>query len=311
MISNISDRFKMLKLNSLFIIGSSILASNFITAPAQASLQGTLQRGQTQYVEVNLEPGQYLFYIIAVDAVTKDTPEASFSIYETNGKLIRKSALLPPELHLPRTKQGAAMVTSRARTVHFEIRMDSCKLVCGFAVVPMKLSSDRLGVVNLRSRILPNRQPNAASSPETSKNSRLQPSQPPHTTAGSEQQSGGQQYIFNTNSHINTNISVNPGDKVRVEASGRIRFGAFVGSGGPEGILISPTYNYFVDIPHGQLIARIRRFGAENLDGWFPIGEGGEFVAKSQGVLEFAVNDNRPRDNSGNFRIEVSISPSK
>jgi len=121
----------------------------------------------------------------------------------------------------------------------------------------------------------------------------------------------GKQYVVNTNSHVNTGISVNAGDKIKVEASGRIRFGYFVGSGGPKGIFISPEYNYFVDIPHGQLMGRVRQFGAQELDGWFPIGEGREFVARSQGVLEFAVNDNRPGDNAGRFRIEVAIIPAK
>jgi hypothetical protein len=119
------------------------------------------------------------------------------------------------------------------------------------------------------------------------------------------------QYVFNTNSHVDTGISVNRGDKINIQASGRIAFGLFVGSGGPKGILINPDYNYFVDILHGQLMGRIRKFGARDLDGWFPIGEGGEFVAQSQGVLEFAVNDNRPGDNSGSFRIELTIEPAK
>ena len=121
----------------------------------------------------------------------------------------------------------------------------------------------------------------------------------------------GNRYVFNTNSHVNTGISVNPGDKIKVQASGRIRFGFFAESGGPRGILFNPDYNYFVDILHGQLIGRIRRFGAQDLDGWFSIGEGREFVAKSQGVLEFAVNDNKPGDNAGSFRIEVTIDPAR
>lgn len=118
-------------------------------------------------------------------------------------------------------------------------------------------------------------------------------------------------YTVQTNSHIDTGISVNPGDKIKVQATGRIRFGFIAGSGGPRGILFNPDYNYFVDIPHGQLIGRVRQFGAGEFDGWFPIGEGREFVARSQGVLEFAVNDNKPGDNGGRFRIEVTITPAK
>lgn len=64
--------------------------------------------------------------------------------------------------------------------------------------------------------------------------------------------------------------------------------------------------------PHyGQLMGCIGQFGARELNGWFEIGTGGEFVARSQGVLEFAVNDNKPGDNAGSFRIEVTIEPAK
>ncbi len=87
------------------LAGLSVLASSVVSTPAQAALQGTLQRGQTQYLEVNLEPGQYLLYMVATDAVTKATSEASLSIYETNGRLLKKSALLPPALQI-RPRQG-------------------------------------------------------------------------------------------------------------------------------------------------------------------------------------------------------------
>ncbi len=114
-------------------------------------------------------------------------------------------------------------------------------------------------------------------------------------------------YVFNTNSHINTGISVNAGDRIIIQASGTIRFGFFAGSGGPTGIFLSPDYNYFVDLLHGQLMGRVKQFGMQDFDGWFPVGEGTEIVAQSAGVLEFAVNDNSPGDNTGSFRIEVTV----
>lgn len=117
--------------------------------------------------------------------------------------------------------------------------------------------------------------------------------------------------VFYTNSHITTSISVNPGDTIKVQASGTVRFGAFAGSGGPQGISFRSNYNYFKNIPHGQLIGRIKQPGMQNLDGWFPIGEAREFVARTSGVLEFAVNDNQPEDNTGRFRIKVTIEPAK
>jgi len=119
------------------------------------------------------------------------------------------------------------------------------------------------------------------------------------------------QYVFQTNSHVNTGISVNPGDKISVRASGSIRFGFFAGSGGPEGILFNPDYNYFINVLHGQLMVRVRQFGMQDLDGWVAIGQGWDFVVKAPGVLEFAVNDNQPGDNRGRFQIEVTIDPAQ
>jgi hypothetical protein len=115
------------------------------------------------------------------------------------------------------------------------------------------------------------------------------------------------QYTFNTRSHVNTGVSVNPGDVVTIQASGTIRFGLFAGSGGPRGIIFNPEYNYFIDIPHGQLIGRVKAFGMPEFDGWFSVAEGTRFVVPNQGILEFAVNDNRPSDNAGAFQIEVTI----
>ncbi|NJP08731.1 MAG: hypothetical protein HC866_03975, partial [Leptolyngbyaceae cyanobacterium RU_5_1] len=117
--------------------------------------------------------------------------------------------------------------------------------------------------------------------------------------------------VFYTNSRITTTISVNLGDTIKVQASGTVRFGAFAGSGGPHGISFRRNYNFFANIPHGQLIGRIKQSGMQNLDGWFPIGQAREFVARTSGVLEFAVNDNQPGDNTGRFRIEVNVDRAK
>lgn len=125
--------------------------------------------------------------------------------------------------------------------------------------------------------------------------------------AASQPASTSNQYTFNTNSHINTGVSVNPGDVVTIQASGTIRFGFFAGSGGPLGILFNPDYNYFFNLLHGQLMGRVKRFGAGEFDGWFPVGEGTEITVQNQGVLEFAVNDNQPGDNAGSFQIDVTI----
>lgn len=121
--------------------------------------------------------------------------------------------------------------------------------------------------------------------------------------------------VFQTNSYISTEISVNPGDRIKIKASGRVGFGLFAGSGGPNGIIIDPTYNYFVNVPHGRLMARFYQPGMGALEGWSPIGVGWDEVREVKlpvpGVLEFLVNDNEPGNNSGEFRIEVTIHPAK
>lgn len=115
------------------------------------------------------------------------------------------------------------------------------------------------------------------------------------------------EYVFHTNSFVNTGVSVKRGDKITIKADGTIRFGLFAGSGGANGISFNPRYNFFTNIPHGQLIARIKQPGMRDLDGWFSVGEEREIIAQNSGILEFAVNDRQQRDNVGKFRIKVAI----
>ena len=121
--------------------------------------------------------------------------------------------------------------------------------------------------------------------------------------------------VFKTNSYITTGISVTSSDRIKIEASGSVRFGMFAGSGTPNGIIINPVYNYFPDVPHGFLMARFRQPEMGDLDGWHPIGVGWDELREvklpSQGILEFLVNDNQPGNNFGEFRIEVTIDSSK
>lgn len=121
--------------------------------------------------------------------------------------------------------------------------------------------------------------------------------------------------VFQTNSYISTGISVTSSDRIKIEASGSVRFGMFAGLGTPNGIIINPVYNYFPDVPHGFLMARFRQRGMGDLDGWHPIGVGWDELREvklpSQGILEFLVNDNQPGNNLGAFRIEVTIDSSK
>ncbi len=124
------------------------------------------------------------------------------------------------------------------------------------------------------------------------------------------QVSGGNTVRACTNSFVNTGMLVNAGDKLSISATGRITFGWFAGSGGPLGIFFNPDYNYFFNVPHGYLMARVYQPGLRDLDGWLPIGEGAELIARFDGELEFLVNDNNPQDNSGEFCITVVNSTS-
>lgn len=109
---------------------------------------------------------------------------------------------------------------------------------------------------------------------------------------------------FLVNSYVNTGIQVKCGDMVTIRASGRVTFGDFAGSGGPEGIIFNTDYNYFPDLLHGCLIGRLSMPGS---GGWGYVGR--EYVGKAEqsGVLELDVNDNDPGNNRGAFRVEVTV----
>lgn len=121
--------------------------------------------------------------------------------------------------------------------------------------------------------------------------------------------------VFKTNSFVNTGISLNRGDRVKINASGWVKFGIFAALGGPNGIIFNLNYNYFPSVPHGRLMARFRQSGMRDLNGWASIGVGWDELREvkfsSPRTLEFLVNDNQPSDNLGVFLIEVTIRPDK
>lgn len=146
----------MSRLTSFLLAGVAILSGSFVAAPAQASLPiVNLIKGQTKYLEVSLEPGQYLVGIL----VKGDGAKASFSMYETSGKLIKQSSQLPPKLQHPYSEhllleeeleqffgeqnieKGAVFGIPRAKAVHFWIRMDACKTLCAAGLITMKAGS--------------------------------------------------------------------------------------------------------------------------------------------------------------------------
>lgn len=119
-------------------------------------------------------------------------------------------------------------------------------------------------------------------------------------------------FLFRVNNWVSTGIPIKRGDKIVIKASGKVKFGGYVGSGGPEGIVgVSSNYNYFDNIRHGSLIVRVRQPGPNTWEGWIYAGTGGETISKDAGILEFDVNDNEPENNVGNFCVEVVINPVK
>ncbi len=109
------------------------------------------------------------------------------------------------------------------------------------------------------------------------------------------------------NNYIDTGISVQRGDRIQLRAGGIIRFGPVAGRGGPEGISFGTLYNRFTNLPHGRLIARVTEPNQGGFQGWVSIGNSGEIVAPAAGILELAVNDSYPDDNTGNFCADVTI----
>ncbi len=203
--------------------------------------------------------------------------------------------------------KGTAIEIRNRQSVHFWVQMDVCRQLCGFAIIPVKVDSGRLSAVDLPAKVLPKKpsyNPTISNRPQAV----AQDSKPTNQTSASDRQ---KTYVFQTNSYINTGMAVSPGDRINIQASGRVRFGFVAGAGSAKGIAFNPEYNLFLHMAHGQLMARIRQPGMRALDGWMAIGEGGELIAKAPGVLEFAVNDSQPGDNVGNFQIEVTVDPAR
>ena len=117
--------------------------------------------------------------------------------------------------------------------------------------------------------------------------------------------------IVSVTSYTKTSITVAPGDEIRFEAVGSVRFGFLAGSGGPNGISYSTRYNYFKNLPHGYLLARVKQERMKDFDGWFPVGTDKNIIVKKSGLIEFLVNDSDPHNNSGAFKVKVTVSSSR
>ena len=119
---------------------------------------------------------------------------------------------------------------------------------------------------------------------------------------------GGRTAGFYVNYWTQTRMNVKAGDTVAIEATGRVRFGFWVGSGGPEGIPITDFRIVTEDgFNHGVLMARVKRPGMD--DPWYKIGSSGEFVSPYAGEIELRLNDSDPGNNRGQFDVSVTVIP--
>lgn len=92
-----------------------------VGTPAQASLTCGLRKGENRYLEVSLEPGTHVLFV-------ETEGDASFLLYENNGRLIGKSRRFASD---PKDTSGAELKVicrrttlplDRRKTMGFEAR---------------------------------------------------------------------------------------------------------------------------------------------------------------------------------------------
>lgn len=100
----------------------------------------------------------------------------------------------------------------------------------------------------------------------------------------------------------NTDIYVREGDVVYITASGSIRFGAWAGSAGPEGMNGFSSYNKVNGAKHGALLFRVGDSG-----NWYIAGREASITSEKSGYLRLLINDNDPGNNSGTFKGKITV----
>ena len=115
-----------------------------------------------------------------------------------------------------------------------------------------------------------------------------------------------QQFTVQVNSLTQTNIYIQHGQYVLIQADGTIKVGPFVGYVDPDGKndTFLTGYSIVSDVPHGALLCRFR--GAE----WAYCGSGVAFQSDGEGYLDFEVNDNDQGNNATTdfFNVTVIVS---
>jgi hypothetical protein len=98
-----------------------------------------------------------------------------------------------------------------------------------------------------------------------------------------------------------TDIRVERGQRIHVQASGRVTLGLMVGAAGPTGLNGFDMYRRDAAFPLGSLIGRIG-------DGpWVLIGADATITAAQGGTLQLLVNDNDLGNNEGAFDVTYTI----
>ena len=109
-----------------------------------------------------------------------------------------------------------------------------------------------------------------------------------------------------------TNYCVDKGNVIWVAASGGIVVGSYVGSVGPEGTdsgvfgLSLDAYDIVPEFAHGALLCKV-----DTESQWRECGDELIFQARSNGCLQFDINDNDKANNRGAFDVEVFIYPTQ
>lgn len=112
----------------------------------------------------------------------------------------------------------------------------------------------------------------------------------------------GQTQNFTVSSSFSPGIEVTAGQEVTIEAQGSIVLGLFAGATTPGGIEGYQSYNLEPSFKHGALLFRV---GNGNYSAM--TAPAVKFKARNTGPLTFVVNDRDPSNNSGYFRVKVSV----
>jgi len=107
-------------------------------------------------------------------------------------------------------------------------------------------------------------------------------------------------YGATISSKVMSSIMVNRGQKIKVASYGQVNFGMMAGTGGPDGVGGFQSYCVDPTLPHGAVMVK-------TAGPWMLAGSQRSFVAPSDGVLQFAINDVDAANNQGYFDLVITV----